>query len=333
MTVDEKGTLTIDNSVTLTVNEGGKLNVNEGNTLTNNGTLTIFDADCLYGDGTLDGSGKFRIATPFPKLKNSTLTYTGEDLAGSLKLVSTADETEGTTKLGKEFTVIKANEWKTTDQIIEVGEHTVTFSYAGFTFSCEVTVAEAEEEPGKPAGSSAEPSLGYRLPDAFSQPFGCVSDTLGLVDVNGAYQFRLTSTDGTAPVVELDSESFRAELASQEGNDYFWKIYAVGAAGQTCNVTVNGTCVARLTAVSVSGLVVSDTTAPFIVAAGGSYQFRLTADTMPSMAAGSPCFTVEYVGNEGRDWFFKVYAIGNVGDACGFYVNRAPEPVAVATIV
>ena len=98
---------------------------------------------------------------------------------------------------------------------------------------------------------------------------------------------------------------------------------------------MNGTCVARLTAVSAapaSGLVVSDTTAPFTVAAGGSYQFRLTADAMPSMAAGSPCFTVEYVGNDGKDWFFKVYAIGNVGDACGFYVNRAPTPVAVATI-
>ena len=321
LTVPQSLTLTIPNGKSLTVNQGCKLTIN--GSLTNNGTLAIFDADRLDGSGSLTGEGEFRIATPFPELKNSTLTYTGRDLAGSLKLVSTADETEKTI-LSQEFTVIEADKWQTTDSIIDVGEHTVTFSYAGFTVSFSVTV--------KP---KPEPSLGYRLPDAFSQPFGCESDTLGLVDVNGAYQFRFTSEFGTPPVVEIDSESFRAELASQEGNDYFWKVYALGSSGETCNVTVNGTCVARLTAVSAapaSGLVVSDTTAPFTVAAGGSYQFRLTADAMPSMAAGSPCFTVEYVGNDGKDWFFKVYAIGNVGDACGFYVNRAPTPVAVATI-
>ena len=321
LTVPESSTLTIPNEKSLTVNQGCKLTIN--GSLTNNGTLMIYGESCLGGEGTLDGSGEFRIATPFPELKNSTLTYTGRDLAGSLKLVSTADET-GETILSQEFTVIEAGKWQTTDSIIDVGEYTVTFSYAGFTVSFSVTV--------KP---KPEPSLGYRLPDAFSQPFGCESDTLGLVDVDGAYQFRFTSDFGTPPVVEIDSESFRAELASQEGNDYFWKIYAIGSAGETCNVTVNGTCVARLTAVSAapaSGLVVSDTTAPFTVAAGGSYQFRLTADAMPSMAAGSPCFTVEYVGNEGKDWFFKVYAIGNVGDACGFYVNLAPTPVAIATI-
>ena len=50
------------------------------------------------------------------------------------------------------------------------------------------------------------------------------------------------------------------------------------------------------------------------------------------MAAGSPSFTVEYVGNEGRDWFFKVCAVGSIGDGCGFYINSAPEPVAVAYI-
>ncbi len=603
LTVGEKGTLTISENGTLTVNEGGKLNVNEDNTLTNNGTLTIYEASCLNGEGTLDGSGEFRIATPFPKLENSTLTYNGTDRFDSLCLVSAEGAEEQTIK-GKTFTPIDLVEWKIEEQEIKnAGTYSVNCSCAayGFTGSCNVTVEPAalsvtgatvqdkaydenteasvtnvefsglqngetlvegtdytvtaefenaaagegknvtvtvtlsgteksrnytfKNESGEavtetytataaikeasiPLTLTADPtelsgagevtltlsdlpedaeaekvtvtcsddsitvtrsdsgntwtatlpnetaeytfsasysdtnyqvsggtctvnvrqaitgitldssdltlyvnetatltaavspetaankaltwssdnesvaaveadendntkatvtarkagtatitvtseddseiiasctvtvekkstSSRYRLPDAFSQPFGCESDTLGLVDVDGAYQFRFTSEFGTPPVVELDSESFRAELASQEGNDYFWKVYALGSSGETCNVTVNGTCVARLTAVSAapaSGLVVSDTTAPFTVAAGGSYQFRLTADAMPSMAAGSPCFTVEYVGNDGKDWFFKVYAIGNVGDACGFYVNLAPTPVAVATI-
>ena len=181
-------------------------------------------------------------------------------------------------------------------------------------------------------GSTASPLPAAPAGGGFTQPAGCVSDTLGEVSVSGAYQFRLTSTNGAVPVVELSSTAFRGVFASQEGNDYFYKVYAVGQAGQTCTVTVNGTAVAQLTASAAYGGVESDTTAPFTVSQGSAYQFRLTADAKPTLAAGSPSFTVEYVGNEGRDWFFKVYAIGKPGDGCGFYVNGAPVPVAVAHI-
>ena len=222
----------------------------------------------------------------------------------------------------------------------------------GYTAACTVEVARKSA-----SRSGSEPSVGSPLPSAgtdeeepgsigpdagesgssgqsgsFTQPAGCVSDTVGAVNVSGAYQFRFTSTNGTPPAVELDSPNFRAVLVSQEGNDYFYKVYAVGQPGQQCTVTVNGTAVAQLTASAGYGGVISDTTAPFSIAAGGSYQFRLTADTQPTLAAGSPSFTVESVGNEGRNWFFKVYAVGKPGDGCGFYVNGAPVPVAVAHI-
>ena len=188
-----------------------------------------------------------------------------------------------------------------------------------------------EEEPGSIGPDGGEPGSSGQS-GSFTQPAGCVSDTVGAVNVSGAYQFRFTSTNGTPPAVELDSPNFRAVLVSQEGNDYFYKVYAVGQPGQQCTVTVNGTTVAQLTASAGYGGVTSATTAPFSVAAGGSYQFRLTADTQPTMTAGSPSFTVESVGNEGRNWFFKVYAVGKPGDGCGFYVNGAPVPVAVAHI-
>lgn len=194
------------------------------------------------------------------------------------------------------------------------------------------------KKPSGGSGSGDSSGGGYPLPmkpvdDTFSQPAGCVSDTIGEVNVSGAYQFRLTSTNGSTPVVTLSGTAFHGVFASQEGNDYFYKVYADGQPGQTCIVTVNGTTVARLTIVSASGSgVISDTTAPFTVPQGGAYQFRLTADTKPTMTAGSPSFTVAYVGNEGKDWFFKVYAVGQPGDGCGFYINGAPVPVAVAHI-
>lgn len=165
-----------------------------------------------------------------------------------------------------------------------------------------------------------------------SQPSNCVSDTLGTLTVNGSYQFKLTSTDGTVPTLTVDGSAFRVGSVSQDGNDYYVKIYAVGAPGAAGDVRVNGVKVAEATVGSVYGGVLSDTTAPFTVRQGEAYQFRLTSDAMPVMTAGSSSFRVEYAGNIGRDWFYKVYAVGQVGDGCGFYVNGAPFPTAIAHI-
>lgn len=204
------------------------------------------------------------------------------------------------------------------------------------------------EEPGnKPSGggsSSDDSSVGSPLPTVPTEPgeptdptdpstpSGFVSDTTNDLTVNGTYQFRITSLDGTIPFLTVDNANFRVEFASQEGNDFFFKIHAQGAAGSTAVVSVNGV---RLLTATVGGSatgVISDTTAPFTVKKGETYQFRLTASERPSFAAGSASFTVEYAGQIGSDYFYKVYAAGNVGDGCGFYINGEASPVAVATI-
>ncbi len=179
----------------------------------------------------------------------------------------------------------------------------------------------ASYQPGEPSDSTQ--------PGASS---GFVSDTTNDLTVNGTYQFRITSLDGTIPFLTVDNANFRVEFASQEGNDFFFKIHAQGAAGSTTVVSVNGV---RLLTATVGGSatgVISDTTAPFTVKKGEMYQFRLTASERPSFAAGSASFTVEYAGQIGSDYFYKVYAAGNVGDGCGFYINGEASPVAVATI-
>lgn len=265
--------------------------------------------------------------TNYTEVENSTTAWDG-DTTGGWYVVSGKVEATGTS------------------QAAGIGGG--SSSYAGHGGSITITGGEVKATGGDQAsgigggsnGSGGDITItggteqgGSGQSGAFSQPAGCVSDTLGEVNVSGAYQFRLTSTNGTAPVVELNSTNFRAVLASQEGNDYFWKIYAVGLPGQTCTVTVNGTAVARLTLISsIFGGVSSDTTAPFTVPQGGSYQFCLTAVERPKLSAGSSSFVVEYVGNKGFDWFFRVVAVGKPGDGCGFYINGAPVPVAVAHI-
>ena len=356
--------LNVNEDGALNVNEGGALNVENGGTVNNNGTLTnagalvVADGGTVQNNGTItstgtvngeiNGNGTFKQSVTGVTLDQTELSLT----AGEMKALTATVQPDNATNKSVTWSssdsrvarVLADSSGSTSATVTAVGVGTATITVTaadgGEKATCTVTVTR---KPASSSGGSGSPlpvadgsTPGTEPGGTFSQPEGCVSDTLGKVDVNGAYQFRLTSTNGTPPTVELDGEGFRAELASQEGNDYFWKVYAVGQTGQTCTVIVNGTAVANLTAASVSGGtsggVVSDTTAPFTVAAGGSYQFRLTADAKPTMAAGSPSFTVEYVGNEGKDWFFKVYAVGKPGDGCGFYVNGAPTPVAVAHI-
>lgn len=179
----------------------------------------------------------------------------------------------------------------------------------------------ASYQPGEPSDSTQPGASG-----------GFVSDTTDDLTVNGTYQFRITSLDGTIPFLTVDNANFRVEFASQEGNDFFFKIHAQGAAGSTTVVSVNGVRLLTATVGGSAAGVISDTTAPFTVKKGETYQFRLTASARPSFAAGSASFTVEYAGQIGSDYFYKVYAAGNVGDGCGFYINGEASPVAVATI-
>ena len=239
---------------------------------------------------------------------------------------------EATVSASKSFTVIsgenkialsagKNYRRKATDN--PDGSVTYTFTYRGSSGS--------SSSGGSPLPTVGEPTTPSE-PSTPSTPSGFVSDTTNDLTVDGVYQFRITSLDGTIPFLTADNANFRVEFASQEGNDFFFKIHAQGAAGSTTVVSVNGV---RLLTATVGGSatgVISDTTAPFTVKKGETYQFRLTASERPSFAAGSASFTVEYAGQIGSDYFYKVYAAGNVGDGCGFYINGEASPVAVATI-
>ena len=202
-----------------------------------------------------------------------------------------------------------------------------TFTYRGGSSSSDdpgsalPLAPGASYQPGEPSDSTQPGASG-----------GFVSDTTDDLTVNGTYQFRITSLDGTIPFLTVDNANFRVEFASQEGNDFFFKIHAQGAAGSTTVVSVNGVRLLTATVGGSAAGVISDTTAPFTVKKGETYQFRLTASERPSFAAGSASFTVEYAGQIGSDYFYKVYAAGNVGDGCGFYINGEASPVAVATI-
>jgi N-acetylmuramoyl-L-alanine amidase len=76
----------------------------------------------------------------------------------------------------------------------------------------------------------------------------------------------------------------------------------------------------------------SDTTGNFTVLAGHTYQFKITAPAKPALVNGSSPFKLISQSQSGDDYFFKFQAIGKPGDGCGFYLEGAKSPVAVATI-
>ena len=186
------------------------------------------------------------------------------------------------------------------------------------------------------SNSGSTGGIGTRLPvaDEGGTPSvtGFESDTNADLTVDGRYQFRITSLDGHTPVLTVNNSNFTVALASQNGRDYFYVITCAGTPGSTAAVSVDGKYLLTATVGGSASGVVSDTTHPFTVAQGGTYQFRLTAAARPSFAAGSASFTVEYAGQEGNDYFYKVHAVGQAGDGCGFYINGEAQPVAVATI-
>lgn len=164
-----------------------------------------------------------------------------------------------------------------------------------------------------------------------------VSDTTDNVNVvaGGTYQFKITSTDGSVPqfAVAGDGSIFKLVAQSNEGNDYFFKVQAVGTVGQVCGVYVNkeATPVATLT---VSADYTCDTTA-VNVAVGATYQVKITANSMPTLAAGNSIYSVAFASQSGNDYFFKITATQNAkaGDVVGFYINGAPSAAFVATTV
>lgn len=104
----------------------------------------------------------------------------------------------------------------------------------------------AEEEPGKTEGhssSSGEGNYGYPISSntengpnyshnessSSSEESGSktfLSDTTQNITVFSTYQFRITSLNATQPFMTTNNENFRVELASQQGNDYFFRIQA-----------------------------------------------------------------------------------------------------------
>ena len=153
-----------------------------------------------------------------------------------------------------------------------------------------------------------------------------ISDTTDDFDVNGAYTFKITSKNGKAPDFAVGTPSvFRTTLVKRSGNDYFYKITAIGAPGAQSDINLNG---GRLLVATVgknpkdSNYSLSDTRCNLVV--DGAYTFKITNTygKVPDFAVGAPSvFRTTLVKHNGNDYYYKITAIGAPGAQSGIYLN------------
>ncbi len=163
-----------------------------------------------------------------------------------------------------------------------------------------------------------------------------VSDTTRDFSVNGTYQFRITSKDGKEPTFVIGTPGvFEIQSVTRSGNDYFFKLRAIGAPGDKAGLYVNnGPRLLVATVGSNPNYAKLDTGKQLPVKAGRTYQFRVTAAKKPTFVCGTgSAFRVAYAGSRGNDYFFKVTATGKPGDKAGFYLNGEKAPRTIGTIV
>jgi len=157
-----------------------------------------------------------------------------------------------------------------------------------------------------------------------------------------SYQFKITAPG-------LDSIQFNAGsagvvqpvLVKHSGNDFFYRITAVGKPGQQTGIyaSVLGQDAVKLCVVTVGQIkVVSDTNSDFSLAAGTSYQFKITAPgaAFVSFTSGSSgVVQTSLIKHSGDDFYFKVTGKGISGGQTGIYVsapNQDYQKICVITI-
>ncbi len=203
------------------------------------------------------------------------------------------------------------------------------------------TVIKSKSNSSSNSGSSSGSGSGSGFNSGFDFGSGSsaqaktfVSDTVADFNVKGEYQFKITSTNGQIPTLVVGTASiFNTQLVKVSGNDYYFKLIATGNPGTRSGIYVNGVKLLVATVAANSPTVKCDTSHPFKVKAGNAYTFKLTAESKPTFVVGtSSAFKTEFVKAVGKDYFFKVTAVGEAGITSGFYINSQKTPVTIVTI-
>ena len=161
---------------------------------------------------------------------------------------------------------------------------------------------------------------GTQIPDGYHIQYTLDgTDTIfeGVENENGTYTVNVKGYDTTFP--SENKATLTAELVDTDGatNDEY-------SAAEV-----------DLTALAVpTATYKSDTGSTLSIGGGFTYQFAVTSlnNVEPYFVVAGSSFQATKVGNSGNTYYYKVKAVGKVGDAAGVYINHEAKPSTVITI-
>jgi hypothetical protein len=202
----------------------------------------------------------------------------------------------------------------------------VTYSGTTATVSVLKTDAAFASENVGTLTATLQDAEGYTLDDydaatatvnAVATP-DAVSDTNAALSVAKGSSYIMKVTSSAVPSVTLGTGSvFTTTLVSKNGNEYFYKLTAIGDPGKATGVYLNGRKIFVATVKPYA--FTSDTTMDTTVK--GAYTFKITSDTAPTVTIGTGVFKLALVSKSGNAYFYKLTSAGQVGAASGVYVN------------
>lgn len=141
------------------------------------------------------------------------------------------------------------------------------------------------------------------------------------INKGASYQFKITAKKQPVFAVGTDGV-FTSTFIKQEGNNYFYKITAVGTEGKSAGIYVNGhkVCVASITQSIPSTKVDIDTTADVMMDYGSYYIVKTTSPTPVKLTYGtSNVVSIVPFPRTGNEQLFAIVSIGKSGAETGIY--------------
>ena len=157
--------------------------------------------------------------------------------------------------------------------------------------------------------------------------------------VGERFVFTVKTTSATAPTVTANNANVSVQYLTKTADGYSFQLNGAGMGNSTITVTLDGTS-STFTANILEGSVHSDTTGSISIKKGQAYTFKMTvtdgSTSTPLFVSGTDgVFKTQFVKKDGNDYYFRIWATGNVGSASGIYTtmpNQNAVRHCVATI-
>ena len=139
------------------------------------------------------------------------------------------------------------------------------------------------------------------------------------------FTFTVKTTSATAPTVTASNANVTVQYLTKTADGYSFQLNGVSMGESDITVTLNGAS-STFKANIQEGSVRSDTVGTIQVKKGQAYTFKMTvidgSEATPMFVCGTDgVFKTQFIKKDGKDFYFRIWATGKVGDGSGIYTT------------